>query len=124
MAEAKFYRCSHCGNIVYMLDEQCGCVPVCCGDPMDLLAAGSTDAAAEKHVPVVSDDGDTVKVHVGEADHPMTEAHYIQWVAVVTDTQVLIKRLSPSDAPEASFVLDGKGGTAYAYCNLHGLWKA
>ena len=39
------------------------------------LIAGSTDAAQEKHVPVVSVDGNSVKVDVGSVAHPMTEEH-------------------------------------------------
>ena len=49
MSEVKFYRCRHCGNLVAVV-EDAGPVPVCCGEPMELLVAGSVDAAAEKHV--------------------------------------------------------------------------
>ena len=53
MSEVKFYRCRHCGNLVAVV-EDAGPVPVCCGEPMELLVAGSVDAAAEKHVPAVT----------------------------------------------------------------------
>lgn len=47
MAEVKFYRCNHCGNIVAVVKDG-GVTPSCCGEPMELLVAGSTDAATEK----------------------------------------------------------------------------
>ena len=124
MADIKFWRCNHCGNIVYTVQDG-GVTPVCCGEPMELLVADSTDAATEKHVPVVTRDGDDIVVHIGSADHPMLDAHYIQWAAVVDpEGNVMIKYLKPGEAPELTF--NGKGiehGTAYEYCNLHGLWK-
>ena len=48
--DAKFYRCSHCGNLVMMVRDS-GVNPVCCGEEMELLVAGSQDASLEKHVP-------------------------------------------------------------------------
>lgn len=125
MAEAKFYRCKHCGNIVLMVDEECSCVPHCCGDPMELLVPGAVDAAVEKHVPSLVREGNRLNVKVGEVAHPMIEAHYIQWIAFVSSRKTVIRHLSPEDAPEARFcVEDGEDATVYAYCNLHGLWKA
>lgn len=124
MADVKFYRCNHCGNLVAVINDG-GPVPVCCGEPMELLKANSTDAATEKHVPVVTKDEGHVVVHVGSVDHPMTPEHYIQWIALAADGRLCIKKLSPGDAPERKFGdCCADGGTAYAYCNLHGLWKA
>ena len=124
MAEAKFYRCKKCGNLhVAILGGKV--TPQCCGEPMEVLEAGVTDAATEKHVPVVTREGDTVRVAVGEVAHPMTAEHLIQFVAVVTDDRIEVAKLDADDAPEATFaVAAGVAGTAYEYCNLHGLWKA
>ena len=120
----KFYICEHCGNIVTKLTS--AGVPIkCCGTDMVLLEAGVTDAAVEKHVPVVTVDGNLVKVNVGSVTHPMTAEHLIQWVAVVTDRDALIHWFHPEEAPEAVFAL-AEGQQAkevYAYCTLHGLWK-
>jgi superoxide reductase len=119
----KFYICPHCGNIVGMIVDS-GAVPVCCGEPMKELKANSTDAAQEKHVPVVTINGDAVKVEVGSVAHPMTDEHYIQWIYIQTEKGGQRKALKPGDAPVAEFVLKGdKVTAAYAYCNLHGLWK-
>jgi superoxide reductase len=102
-------------------------VPVmCCGQKMTEIVPGTTDAAVEKHVPVYEVKGNTLYVTVGEAEHPMLEEHYIEWIAVQTTTGNQRKALKPGDAPKATFALiDGEEVTAvYAYCNLHSLWKA
>lgn len=121
----KFYICKHCGNVITKLTSSQ--VPVqCCGEDMQPLEAGVTDAAVEKHVPAVTVEGNLVKVNVGTVAHPMTAEHLIQWVAVVTDRDALIHWFHPEEAPEAVFAL-AEGQQAkevYAYCNLHGLWKA
>lgn len=124
--EFKVYRCPICGNIVTVMNDGGGEL-VCCGQPMKLLAAGENDTAAkEKHIPVVTANGAAVDVAVGSVAHPMTPEHYIQWIAVVTDSEVYTRYLTPSDAPKASFTIpEGtKGYDVYEYCNLHGLWKA
>ena len=68
----KFYICKRCGNIITKLTSSK--VPVvCCGEPMQELQAGVTDAATEKHVPVVTVEGNTVTAVVGDVIHPMVE---------------------------------------------------
>ena len=88
------------------------------------LIAGSTDAAQEKHVPVVMKKCKTVKVDVGSVAHPMTEEHLIEWVALETEQGYQVQYLKVNDAPVCVFKLaDGdKAVGVYAYCNLHGLW--
>ena len=120
------YKCVDCGTMVEEIKFDNGCHPSCCGHPMTLLVPGSTDAAVEKHVPAVTVDGNTVCVVVGSVEHPMTEAHYIEWIAIETTTGMQKKYLTPADTPKAEFLLaEGEELKAtYAYCNLHGLWKA
>ena len=65
---------------------------------------------------------DVLYVKVGEVDHPMTEDHYITWVAAVYDDSVLKYTFKPGEVPEAVFDYE-EGMVVYAYCNLHGLWK-
>ena len=88
------------------------------------LVAGSTDAAQEKHLPVVTKKCKQVKVDVGSVAHPMTAEHLIEWVAIETEQGYQIKYLAAEAAPVCNFsVADGdKAVAAYAYCNLHGLW--
>lgn len=123
--ETKFYVCEVCGNIATKLKDS-GVPLVCCGRPMKELAANSTDAAGEKHVPVVEVNGNQVTVTVGSVEHPMTEAHLITWIYVETEQGCQKKELTANDAPKAVFALaEGDSLKAvYAYCNLHGLWKA
>lgn len=124
MAERKFFICKHCGNIVGMVFD--AKVPMmCCGEKMIELVPNTTDAAQEKHVPVISVDGNVVTVKIGSAPHPMTEAHLITWVYLETEKGGQRKVLHAGEAPEVKFALvDDKPLAAYAYCNLHGLWMA
>lgn len=121
----KLYKCNHCGNIVAMVEDK-GVNPVCCGEPMTLLNPNTTDAATEKHVPVVDVKGNVVTVKVGSVAHPMMEEHHISFIILETDKGMQIKHLNPTGAPEAVFALaDGeKAVAAYEFCNLHGFWKA
>ncbi len=94
------------------------------GEPQTELTANTEDAALEKHVPFVTVDGDTVTVVVGETEHPMLDAHYIQFIYLETEDGVQMKLLAPGEAPKAVFELDGaKPVAVYELCNLHGLWK-
>ena len=119
----KFYRCEHCGNIITFV-HSAGVPVMCCGQKMTELVPGTTDGAAEKHVPVVEVQGSTVQVKVGSVEHPMLPEHFIQFIAIETKHGSQIKYLQPGEKPQASFVLaDGDQlVAAYEYCNLHGLW--
>lgn len=121
----KFYRSSHCGNIVTFLQDS-GVSVECCGEKMGELTANTTDAAQEKHVPVVALEGSKVTVKVGSVAHPMLEEHSIQWIVLETKQGYQTKFLKPGETPEAVFcVAEGDAPVAaYEYCNLHGLWKA
>ena len=119
-----FYRCSHCGNIITFMENK-GVPVICCGEPMKELIPGSTDAAQEKHVPVIAKNGDAVEVCVGSAAHPMADVHWIEFVALETSRGMQMRALHPGEEPRAEFCLapDEELLAAYAYCNLHGLWK-
>lgn len=124
MTKRRFFICRHCGNIVGMVFD--AKVPMtCCGEVMEELVPNTVDAAQEKHVPVVTVEGNMVTVKVGSAEHPMTEAHLINWIYIETEKGGQRKVLQAGEAPEAKFALvDDKAIAAYAYCNLHGLWVA
>ena len=123
--EMKFYRCARCGQIVAIV-KKTGAPVVCCGEAMQEIIPGTTDASLEKHVPVYSVEGNTVQVCVGAAAHPMLPEHYIEWVAIETRLGNQRKALSPGMEPKVCFHLcEGDEVLAvYAYCNLHSLWKA
>ena len=124
MAEKlQIYKCELCGNIVEVVHGGDGEL-VCCGQPMKLFVENTVDAAKEKHIPVMEQVAEGIKVKVGSVAHPMEEKHYIEWVEVI-DAQGKAYRqfLAPGQAPEAVFCLKGGAVTAREYCNIHGLWK-
>ena len=114
----RVYQCEKCGKTVISKEE------------LNLvgwkeLVANTTDAAQEKHVPMVAKKCKTVQVDVGSVAHPMTEEHLIVWVALETEKGYQVQYLKANDVPVCTFKLaDGDSAVAvYAYCNLHGLWK-
>jgi len=117
------YRCEVCGNMVEMVHEGGGTL-VCCGQPMTLVTENTTDAAKEKHVPVIERSGSGYRVKVGSAAHPMEEKHYIEWIELIAGDASQRVFLMPGQEPEAEFCSDAQGVSARAYCNLHGLWRA
>lgn len=120
----KIYECLDCHNLVLELKK--GTCPImCCGKPLAELIPNTHEGAGEKHVPVVSQEGNIVTVKVGSVAHPMMDAHYIEWIGLETNHGFKIANLKPGVAPEAKFALldDEEVVLAYAYCNLHGLWS-
>jgi superoxide reductase len=117
------YKCNVCGNIVEVLHKGVGQL-VCCNQPMNVLTENTTDAATEKHVPVIEKTETGYKVTVGSVEHPMDESHYIEWIELVADGKVCRKNLKPGDKPVAEFCILAENVTAREYCNLHGHWKA
>lgn len=120
----KFYTCEHCGNTI-MFIKNSGVPVICCGEEMKEIIPGIVDASAEKHVPVISIKDNKVTVTIGEVEHPMEEAHYIEWILLQTTNGNQIKYLNPKDSPSAEFLISESEEViaAYEYCNLHGLWK-
>jgi superoxide reductase len=125
MASEKFqvYQCSECGSIIEVITGGGGTL-VCCNQPMKLLTENTTDAAKEKHVPVIEQVPGGIKVKVGSVPHPMTPEHFIQWIEVIADGKICRRFLNPGEAPEAFFPIEAAQITVREYCNLHGLWKA
>ena len=122
--EQRYLRCKKCSNIIALVRKNEKDI-ICCGEPMVLLEANTVDAAFEKHIPVVEEKENVVQVRVGEVIHPMTNEHYIEFIVLHTDQGYKIKHLYPGDVPAAEFAIKENEivFSAYAYCNLHGLWK-
>lgn len=114
----KVYQCAKCKKVILSKEE----LKL---DGWVELVAGSTDAAQEKHVPVVIEENGEVKVDVGSVAHPMTAEHLIEWVALETEKGYQVAYLQSNEAPKCAFKLaeGDKAVAVYAYCNLHGLWK-
>ena len=120
--KAKFYICRHCGNLIGKVHDA-GVPVVCCGEKMEALEPNTVEASNEKHLPVVTVNGNEVTVNVGSVEHPMLPEHFIQWVYLATERGGQRKALNPGEAPVVKFTLtDDKPVAVYAYCNLHGLW--
>lgn len=120
-----FYKCSHCGSIIAFVKDS-GVPVFCCGEKMLELVPDIVDALPKKHVPVYSIEGNIVRVKVGSDEHIMAPVHHIEWISLQTKQGNQRKELCLKGKPEAYFALcEGDEVEAvYAYCNLHGLWKA
>lgn len=119
------YVCEVCKNRVEVVKGAAGEL-VCCGQPMKHAVPGTSDGAVEKHVPVIEKIDGGYKVKVGSVEHPSTEAHYIEWIELISPScgKIQRKHLNPGDKPEAVFYTKADKVIAREYCNLHGLWQA
>ena len=118
----KFYYCEHCKNLELVIHDG-GPVPVCCGEAMTVLSANTTEAAKEKHLPIIQKNQPKAVIQVGEVEHPMTTEHLIEWIAATDGNTIEIKHLTASDQPVMQSNFDSSAKlSVYAYCNLHGLW--
>jgi len=123
MQQNQIYKCNICGNIVELLHVGGGEL-VCCGQPMELLEEKTEEIGKEKHIPVIEQDKNGVKVKVGSVEHPMEKEHYIEWIEIIADGAAQRQFLNPGDLPQAQFSLQAKDVIAREYCNVHGLWKS
>ncbi len=121
----QIYKCHVCGNIVEVVHAGAGEL-VCCGQPMELQKEKTEDEGQEKHIPVIEQSEGGVKVKVGFVDHPMEDAHYIEWIEISVDSIGLTYRqtLKPDSKPIAVFPINDDNIKARAYCNIHGLWQS
>lgn len=121
----KLLKCNACGKLALIVKDS-ACPTKCCGQDMAEQVPNTVEAAHEKHIPVVKADGAAVTVEVGSVAHPMLAEHYIMFIILETSEGIQKKDLKPGDAPKAVFALapGEKAVAAYAYCNLHGFWKA
>ncbi len=123
------YKCDSCGDMTQIIHAS-SCDPACCGKPMRLLAENTTDAAREKHLPVIERGPTGTKVTIGSVAHPMEAEHFIEWIELVVkgaDGSAGVSYrafLKPGDKPEALFPPVAEGAFAREYCNKHGLWRA
>jgi len=120
--------CEDCGILVETIRGCESCEPecelTCCGEPLELMEANTTDAAGEKHVPVIEKIDGGFKITVGSVAHPMEDEHWIEWIEVIAGDRVYKAFLNPGQAPSAEFLLDAESVVVREYCNLHGLWEA
>ena len=124
MKTPRFFLCQHCKNLITLVEDK-GVPVFCCGEKMIELKANTTEAANEKHLPVINVEGNVATVTVGSVTHPMQDEHHIAWIYLETTNGGQLRYLEHTAAPEVTFALapDEKVISAFAYCNLHGLWR-
>jgi len=120
----KFYFCEKCGNVIFKTVDS-GVTPSCCGNEMTELEPAMTEGYSERHLPVIRRVNDyTMEVCVGTVKHPMTERHHICFICLETEHGTHFQKLKAGTMPVALFAHgEDKPVAAYAYCNIHGLWK-
>lgn len=123
MAKLKeIYKCDSCGNVSEILHSGIGTL-VCCDESMKLLEEQTEDSTEEHHVPIIEKIEGGYKVKVGKnANHPMKEDHYIEWIELIANDVIYRKHLYPGDSPEATFMIEADDVTARELSNKHGLW--
>lgn len=123
----KFYYCKHCGKIL-VIENEVDTPTICCGDTMSEMfpKTSENEDFSEKHIPQLKLSGSKVTVSVGSTLHPATKEHHIEWIILVTNKGIQQKCLGSEEKPVVDFFLapEEKVLSAYAYCNLHKLWKA
>lgn len=114
-------KCLKCGALIEIINdcncEECGIM--CCGEKMIEIKPNTIDASFEKHVPTYEKVEDEILVKV---NHVMEKEHYIEWIAMVTDTSVYKVKLCPEQNAECRFKYI-PNSKLYAYCNKHRLWS-
>jgi superoxide reductase len=121
----EIYQCKKCNEIFEkeFAASDCGCTPICCDDPMELLQPKTADFTNEKHVPIIEKTDNGIKVIVGSTLHPMVDTHWITMIDVVDGNKLYRAFLKPGDKPEAEFPIHNTNVKAREYCNVHGLWS-
>lgn len=121
----QIYKCNICGNIVEIISPGYGEL-VCCGQPMELLGEQTEEMLAEKHVPVVTFEGDTKTIRVGSIPHPMEDQHYIMFIEAISPDKKYLKRkyLYPHEEPKMELKCKCDKLVARELCNIHGLWRS
>ena len=125
MKSLQFEYCPTCGNLIEKIEDQR--VPLmCCGKKLEALTPNTTEAAIEKHLPVIKITDQTLTVEVAEVTHPSLASHWIPWVVIQTPTLTIRQEFKPGETPTVILPRPEAGTPvrAYAYCNLHGLWMS
>lgn len=119
--EFKIKKCSKCGATIEILNDcTCdNCGIKCCGIEMVEVVPNSVDASIEKHLPEYEVIGNYI---VAKVNHVMEDEHYIEYLALDSDTISAKKYLKIGETPTAVFPYI-KGSKLYSYCNKHGIWK-
>ena len=114
MRRIRFFVCPECGNVITMTGEA---QVSCCGRQLTAMEVTEGDAAHAMHIE--SMDGENYL----SFGHPMSKAHYIQFVAMVGYDRVTLVRLYPEQ--DAALRLPYMAGaTYYVCCSEDGLFRS
>ena len=113
LLRGKFCVCPVCGNVIHSTGQA---VISCCGIALPPLDAEEPDDDHSFTLQRVEDE------HFITIHHPMTKAHFISFVAFVTDDRVQLVKFYPEGNAETRLQLRGRG-YLYYYCNRHGLYR-
>ena len=112
LLRGKFYVCPLCGNIIHCTGST---VVSCCGISLPPLEAEAPDEDHGITIENVEDE------HFITVRHPMSKAHFISFLALVTCDRVQLVKLYPEGEAQTRLQLRGMG-RLYWYCNRHGLF--
>ena len=121
----KLLKCSVCGKVVLVMDNENNTDTICCGKPMEEVQIKEKDEGTEKHTPYVKIKNGCAFVKIGSIIHPSEENHYIKAIALCFEDGFYVKQLSSKDVPEIVIPIGCHKNlkAAYCYCNIHGGWK-
>jgi transcriptional regulator with XRE-family HTH domain len=113
MKNMNFYACQGCGNVTTSM----GAIGIsCCGRILEPMLSKPENNEHEITVHEIEDD------YFVTIQHEMSRDHYISFVAYISYDRLMFIKLYPEQNAELRFP-KMHGGTLYAYCNQHGLWK-
>ena len=110
MLRVRFYVCPVCGNVICATGDT---VVSCCGITLPALEAEPSDSL---QIEVTEDE------YFITIPHDMTKAHYISFMAAVSDDGVQIVKLYPEGNAETRFQIRGVKRILF-YCNRDGLFS-
>jgi len=113
LIKSKFYVCPACGNVIYSTGEA---VMSCCGIRLLPLEAEEEDKDHPIQIEIIEDE------YYVTVEHEMNKAHYISFIAAVSDYGINIVKLYPESSAEARFSIR-RLKMLYYYCNKHGLFS-
>ena len=111
--KGKFYVCPVCGNVIFANGDA---VVSCCGITLPPAEPEEDDGEHAITIETVEDE------YYVTVNHPMTKAHFISFIAAVSDCGINIFKMYPEGNAEARFKKN-RVRYFYAYCNRHGLFR-
>ena len=113
MKRMKFYRCEHCGNILWNMG---GGEISCCGRKLTPLAVQNMDELHDVSVEEIDHE------YYVTFPHEMKKEHFVSFAALVSWDRVTIVKLYPEQASEV-YLPRQRRGELYLCCSQHGLFR-